>query len=157
LEFRIPEFANPKFGIRIGNQGLWKSLIIITTTIMSGGSIYIAKILGLFVVAGLAEIGGGWLVWEYMRDSKPYWYAIVGSCILILYGFIPTFQPINQFGRLYAVYGGIFIAMSFAWSAVFDGFVPDKGDIIGSGVALAGVLLILFWPRDSDKSTANNI
>ena len=75
----------------------------------------------------------------------------MGSLVLVLYGFIPTLQPISEFGRLYAIYGGIFIGMSFAWARVFDGFRPDKGDVIGSLIAFVGVATVLFWPRGGDQ------
>jgi len=102
----------------------------------------------LFFVAGLAEIGGGWLVWKAVRENKPLWWAAAGALILIAYGFIPTLQPLEDFGRLYAVYGGVFIGMSFGWGYFFDGVVPDRGDVVGSTIALIGVYVILFWPRD---------
>lgn len=60
----------------------------------------------LFIVSGIAEIGGGWLVFQAVRSGKPFWWGIVGSVILIIYGFIPTLQPISNFGRVFAVYGG---------------------------------------------------
>jgi hypothetical protein len=60
----------------------------------------------LFVVAGVAEIGGGWLIFQTVRVQQPFWWAIVGAFILVIYGFIPTFQPISNFGRVFAVYGG---------------------------------------------------
>ena len=56
----------------------------------------------LFLLAGLAEIGGGWLVWGALRAGKPWWWAACGSAVLVLYGFVPCLQPINDFGRLYA-------------------------------------------------------
>ena len=102
----------------------------------------------LFFLAGLAEIGGGWLVWQAVRENKPRWWAVAGSVILMLYGFVPTLQPLDDFGRLYAVYGGVFIGMSFAWGYYVDGIVPDRGDVFGSMVALIGVAMVLFWPRD---------
>jgi drug/metabolite transporter superfamily protein YnfA len=101
----------------------------------------------LFIVAGVCEIGGGWLVWKAVREGKPYWWAIVGSAVLVGYGFIPTLQPTSSFGRLYAVYGGFFIVLSFLWGWWFDGDRPDAADSVGSAVALVGVLLVLFWPR----------
>ena len=101
----------------------------------------------LFIVAGLAEIGGGWLVWKSVRDHKPWWWALLGSLVLIVYGFLPTLQPTDSFGRIYAVYGGFFIFMSFVMGWWLDGDRPDKGDVIGGCIALGGVLLILFWPR----------
>ena len=103
---------------------------------------------GLFFAAGLAEIGGGWLVWKAVREGAPRWWAACGGLVLAAYGFIPCLQPIDDFGRLYAAYGGIFIGMSFAWARVVDGMALDKGDVIGSAVALIGVAIVLLWPRD---------
>ena len=60
----------------------------------------------LFVLAGIAEIGGGWLIFQTVRVQNPFWWAILGGAILVIYGFIPTFQPISNFGRIFAVYGG---------------------------------------------------
>jgi len=60
----------------------------------------------IFIISGFAEIGGGWLVFQAIRSGKPFWWGIVGSVILIIYGFIPTLQPISNFGRVFAVYGG---------------------------------------------------
>ena len=108
----------------------------------------IAYVSILFFVAGVAEIGGGWLVWQAVREQKPRWWAVAGGAVLMLYGFVPTLQPLNDFGRLYAVYGGVFIGMSFVWGYLFDGIVPDTGDWVGSIVALLGVALVLFWPRE---------
>jgi small multidrug resistance family-3 protein len=101
----------------------------------------------LFVVAGVCEIGGGWMVWKAIREGKQFWWAIIGSAILIAYGFIPTLQPTSSFGRVYAVYGGFFIILSFLWGWAFDGDRPDTGDAVGGAISLVGVLLILFWPR----------
>ena len=64
---------------------------------------------------------------------------------------LPTLQPLPDFGRLYAVYGGLFIAMSYGWGYVFDGMKPDLGDLIGSILALLGVCIALFWPRSASR------
>ena len=72
----------------------------------------------LFILAGLAEIGGGWLVWQHVRGAKPWWWTLIGAAALIAYGFIPTLQPAvasDDFGRVSACYGGVFIAMCFGW------------------------------------------
>ncbi len=66
----------------------------------------------LFILAGLAEIGGGWLVWQHVRGAKPWWWTLIGAAALIAYGFIPTLQPAaasDDFGRVSACYGGVFI------------------------------------------------
>lgn len=106
----------------------------------------IAKSLFYFVLAGLCEIGGGYLVWIWLREDKSVWFALIGSVLLILYGVIPTLQPAN-FGRVYAAYGGIFIALSILWGWHIDKIVPDKFDIIGGFMALTGVFVIMYWPR----------
>ena len=99
-----------------------------------------------FLLAGLCEIGGGYLVWQWLREGKPIGYAIAGSVILIIYGVIPTFQPAH-FGRVYAAYGGIFIILSILWGWKVDQIAPDKFDIIGGLIALLGVFIIMYWPR----------
>lgn len=70
-----------------------------------------------FILAGVFEIGGGYLVWLWLREGKSIWYGLSGAVVLILYGVIPTLQPPNSnFGRVYAAYGGIFIVLSIIWS-----------------------------------------
>ena len=104
--------------------------------------------LALFLLAGLAEIGGGYLVWGWVRAMKPWWWALLGSAVLISYGFIPSLQPSEAtFARVYAVYGGVFIVLSYGWGWAMDGQRPDVGDCVGASIALVGVLLAWFWPR----------
>ena len=102
----------------------------------------IAKSLVFFLAAGLCEIGGGYLVWLWLREGKSLWYALVGGLVLILYGVIPTFQPAN-FGRVYAAYGGVFVALSILWGWRIDKITPDRFDILGGLVALIGVFIIM--------------
>ncbi|ASN53451.1 YnfA family protein [Sinomonas sp. R1AF57] len=107
----------------------------------------ILKAVILFALAAVAEIGGAWLVWQSVRDGKPWWWAGLGVVALGMYGFIATFQPDANFGRVLAAYGGVFVAGSLAWGMVMDGFRPDRWDVIGTGVCLAGVAVIMFAPR----------
>lgn len=106
----------------------------------------IAKSLWYFFLAGLFEIGGGYLVWIWLREGKSYWYGVLGALILILYGVVPTLQPVS-FGRAYAAYGGVFVVMSILWGWRVDGIAPDRFDLLGGAIALAGVLVIMYWPR----------
>jgi small multidrug resistance family-3 protein len=106
----------------------------------------IAKSLFYFMLAGLCEIGGGYLIWLWLRENKSPWLAAAGAIVLILYGIIPTFQPAH-FGRVYAAYGGILIVMAMMWGWLIDKIQPDKFDIIGSLIALTGVGIIMYWPR----------
>lgn len=73
----------------------------------------------------------------------------VGCLVLCGYGFIPTLQPAEaSFARVYAVYGGVFIVLSYAWGWLLDGDRPDIGDWVGAAIAVAGVLVAWFWPRN---------
>jgi small multidrug resistance family-3 protein len=97
----------------------------------------------LFMLAGLCEIGGGYLVWGWMREGKPLLWALLGAAILVAYGVVAALQPISEFGRVYAAYGGIFIALSLAWGVAVDGFRPDRYDILGAAIALLGVVVMV--------------
>jgi small multidrug resistance family-3 protein len=106
----------------------------------------IIKSLSIFLLAGLCEIGGGYLVWLWLKEGKPVWYGILGGIILAVYGIVATFQTAG-FGRVYATYGGIFIIMALVWAWKVDNFKPDKYDIIGALIALAGACIIIYMPR----------
>lgn len=105
-----------------------------------------AKSLLYFILAGICEIGGGYLVWQWLRSGKGLWVGILGGLILFLYGVIPTLQPAN-FGRVYAAYGGIFVVLSILWGWGIDHVKPDRFDIIGGLICLVGVSIIMYWPR----------
>jgi small multidrug resistance family-3 protein len=101
----------------------------------------------LFVLAGLCEIGGGYLVWGWMREHKPLAWALVGALILAAYGVVAALQPISEFGRVYAAYGGVFIALSLAWGVLVDEFRPDRWDVLGALICVAGVVVMVAPPR----------
>jgi len=103
-------------------------------------------IIALFFAAALFEIGGGYLVWLWLKEKKSWVLGLFGGVILFLYGIIPTFQPAH-FGRVYAAYGGIFIVSSIIWGAIVDKKTPDKHEIIGAAITLLGALIIFFAPR----------
>ncbi|MUK01194.1 YnfA family protein [Vibrio cholerae] len=103
----------------------------------------------LFVLAAGAEIGGAWLIWQAVREGRPWWWAGLGVMALGAYGFVATLQPDPNFGRILAAYGGVFVAGSLAWGVFVDGFRPDRWDYLGSAVCLLGVALIMFMPRSS--------
>lgn len=109
----------------------------------------VVRALLLFALAGLAEIGGGWLMWQWLREGRPWPWGLVGALVLISYGVIPTWQASPHFGRIYAAYGGIFIVLSLLWGRLFDGFEADHWDWLGALIALVGVLVIFFGPRGS--------
>ena len=106
----------------------------------------VARSIALFLLAGLAEIGGGYLVWRSIRNGAGVWAALAGAGLLVLYGVLPTLQR-TPFGRTYAAYGGVFIVLSLLWGWRMDRVRPDLPDIAGAVVCLAGVAIIMYWPR----------
>lgn len=101
----------------------------------------------LFILAGLAEIGGGYMIWLWLREGKAYYWGIGGGIALALYGVIATFQSFPSFGRVYAAYGGVFIVLSVLWGWGIDRKTPDLYDWVGAGICLIGVAVILLAPR----------
>ena len=102
----------------------------------------------LFFLAGLCEIGGGYLVWLWLREGRSVWLGLIGGIVLVLYGVIPTLQPTAfNFGRVYAAYGGVFTVLSLLWGWKIDGKTPDTFDLIGAAICLVGVAVIMYWPR----------
>ncbi len=107
----------------------------------------VARTIGLFMLAALAEIGGAWLVWQGVREDRGLLYVGAGIMALAAYGFVATFQSDPNFGRVLAAYGGVFVVGSLVWGIVADGFDPDRYDLIGASLCLLGVGVIIFAPR----------
>ena len=110
----------------------------------------LVRSIGLFALAGLAEIGGGYLMWLWLREDRPLWVGLVGAATVVLYGIIPTLQPATlDFGKVYAAYGGAFIVLSLLWGWMVDGVRPDAPSLWGACIALVGAGIIVYWPRES--------
>ena len=107
----------------------------------------ILQSIGLFLVAAVSEIGGAYLVWLGVRNRRGFLYVLGGVIALGLYGLVATMQPFQHFGRILAAYGGVFVAGSLAWGVIFDGFQPDRFDMIGASLCLIGVAVIMYAPR----------
>lgn len=107
----------------------------------------IARTIALFVVAAIAEIGGAWLIWQGVREHRGLAFIGAGVAALGAYGFIATLQEDNNFGRILAAYGGIFVAGSLTWGIVVDDFEPDRYDYLGAVLCLIGVAVIMFGRR----------
>jgi small multidrug resistance family-3 protein len=107
------------------------------------------KSIVLFAVAALAEIGGAWLVWQGVREHRGWLWIGLGVISLGLYGFVATFQPEANFGRILAAYGGVFIIGSLLWGMALDSFKPDAWDVAGALICLAGVGVIMYAPRSA--------
>ncbi len=106
----------------------------------------ISRSVALFVLAGLLEIGGGYLVWLWLRDGKAVIVGALGGLVLFLYGVVPTFQPAH-FGRVYAAYGGVFVVLAVLWGWLINGVKPDRLDLLGASMCVVGVGVMMYWPR----------
>jgi small multidrug resistance family-3 protein len=122
--------------------------VVETTPIVpeSDTALFVLTSIGLFFLAALVEIGGGYLVWKWLRERKGILFGIIGGIVLFIYGVIPTFQPAH-FGRVYAAYGGIFIISSILWGMFIDKKKSDRYGVIGSAVAVMGAAIIFYSPR----------
>jgi len=89
-------------------------------------------------------------VWLWLRDDMGWFLGLLGGFVLFLYAIVPTFQP-SHFHRIYAAYGGVFIIMSVLWGWIFEGFAPDRYDILGTIIAIIGVAIIYYMPRKGEE------
>lgn len=103
----------------------------------------------LFIAAAIAEIGGAWLVWQGVREHRGWLWIGFGIIALGIYGSIATLQPDAEFGRILAAYGGVFVAGSLLWGMALDGYRPDRYDVAGALICLAGVGVIMYAPRSA--------
>lgn len=103
-----------------------------------------------FFLAGFFELGGGYLVWQWLKEGASWYFGLVGGLILFVYGIIPTAQS-AYFYKVYSAYGGIFIVMALLWGWVFDGTAPDRFDMIGAALALLGVFFIFYHPKNNEQ------
>jgi small multidrug resistance family-3 protein len=143
---KMTQFSRQKdFGIK---QYLINLKINLESRCLSREKCFVYTIL-LFILAGIFEIGGGYLIWLWLREGSELIFAFLGTIVLFLYGIIPTFQP-SYFHRIYATYGGIFVVMSILWGWLFDKTQPDTYDLIGALIILIGVSIIFYWPRKDD-------
>ncbi|KQS46044.1 small multidrug resistance family-3 protein [Sphingomonas sp. PP-CE-1A-559] len=101
----------------------------------------------IYIGAALAEIGGCFAFWAWLRMAKsPLWLA-PGVVSLILFAWLLTRVDSDAAGRAYAAYGGIYICASLAWLWTVEGVRPDRWDVSGAALCLIGTCIILLGPR----------
>lgn len=101
----------------------------------------------LYTAAALAEIAGCFAFWAWWRLDKSALWLAPGLVSLVLFAWFLTLVDSDAAGRTYAAYGGIYIAASLCWLWLAEGIRPDRWDLIGAMVCLAGASVILFAPR----------
>ena len=105
------------------------------------------KSLLVFSAAALAEIAGCFAFWAWWRLDKSILWLVPGMASLALFGWLLTQADSAFAGRAYGAYGGVYIAASLLWLWLAEGLRPDRFDLAGAGLAVAGAVVILAAPR----------
>lgn len=103
------------------------------------------RVAGLFALTAVAEIMGCYLPWLVLRQGKSGWLLVPAALALALFAWLLTLHPAAA-GRTYAAYGGMYIAVALLWLRFVDGVALTRWDMIGAGVALAGMAIIALQP-----------
>jgi small multidrug resistance family-3 protein len=101
----------------------------------------------LYICAAAAEIAGCFAFWAWLRLGRSAWWLVPGVASLVLFALLLALVEVRFAGRAFAAYGGIYLAASLLWLWAVEGQPPDRWDLIGGGVALAGACIILLGPR----------
>lgn len=101
----------------------------------------------VYLAAALAEIGGCFAFWAWLRLDRSIWWVVPGILALGLFAYLLTLVEASHAGRAFAAYGGVYIACSLAWLWLVEGSRPDRWDLLGGAICLAGAAVILFGPR----------
>lgn len=101
----------------------------------------------IYMAAALAEIGGCFAFWAWLRLSKSALWVLPGMAALALFAYLLTRVDSAFAGRAYASYGGVYIASSLLWLWIVEGARPDRWDLIGAAICFLGAAVILFGPR----------
>ena len=105
------------------------------------------KTIGLFLITALAEIIGCYLPYLWLREDKSVWLLVPAAFSLGVFAWLLSLHP-TAAGRVYAAYGGVYICVAIFWLWAVDGIRPTVWDLVGSGVALIGMAIIMFAPRN---------
>ncbi|WP_141317540.1 YnfA family protein [Halomonas halmophila] len=101
----------------------------------------------LYVAAALAEIAGCFSVWAWWRLDKSALWLLPGVASLVLFAWLLSLSDADYAGRAYAAYGGVYIVTSLGWLWLVEQRLPDRWDLIGAAICLAGAGIILLAPR----------
>jgi small multidrug resistance family-3 protein len=103
--------------------------------------------IAIYVLAAAAEIAGCFAFWAWLRQGQTAWWLVPGALCLLAFALLLTRAEAEFAGRAYAAYGGVYIAASLAWLWLVEARAPDRWDLLGAAVCLAGAAVILLGPR----------
>jgi small multidrug resistance family-3 protein len=105
------------------------------------------KVIFLFTSTAAAEIFGCYVLYACLKMGRPLWWLVPGTLSLAIFAWLLTLHPTIGAGRIYAGYGGIYVAMSLIWLWLVEGSQPDRWDVAGSILCVLGTVVILLGPR----------
>jgi len=103
--------------------------------------------IAIYAGAALAEIAGCFAFWAWLKLDKPVWWLLPGVISLVAFAWLLTLVDSSAAGRAFAAYGGIYIVASLAWMALVEKATPDRYDLAGAALCLAGAAVIIAVPR----------
>jgi small multidrug resistance family-3 protein len=101
---------------------------------------------GLFVITAIAEILGCYLPYLWLKKGKSAWLLLPAAISLAVFSWLLTLHP-TAAGRVYAAYGGVYVSLAIVWLWLVDGIRPERWDLMGVALCLAGMAVIMFAPR----------
>lgn len=104
------------------------------------------RTVGLFILTAAAEILGCYLPYLWRRQHHSTWVLLPAGASLAAFAWLLTLHP-TAAGRTYAAYGGVYVATAMAWLWLVEGLAPDRWDLLGAAVCIAGMAIIAFAPR----------
>ena len=100
----------------------------------------------LFIATAFAEIVGCYLPYLWLNTRAPLWVLLPAALSLALFVWLLSLHP-TAAGRVYAAYGGVYVAVAVLWLYLIDGVRPTIWDVAGSIVAITGMAIIMLAPR----------
>jgi small multidrug resistance family-3 protein len=108
----------------------------------------ILKTFGLFAATAIAEIVGCYLPYLWLKKGGSAWLLAPAAASLTLFVWLLTLHP-TAAGRVYAAYGGVYVATAILWLWLIDGARPTAWDLVGAAIAVGGMAIIMLGPRDA--------
>ena len=108
----------------------------------------IGKTVSLFVLTAIAEVVGCYLPYLWLRREASAWLLVPAAVSLAAFAWLLSLHPSLGAGRTYAAYGGVYVAVAVMWMWWIEGTKPDRWDLLGATVALAGMSIIAFAPHE---------